>query len=78
LRKDIDLIEQVQRIVTRLIENCSGFEYGERLTITKLTTNETRAIRGDMIDVFNIMNGWESVQESYFFRRDDSWRRGHT
>jgi len=24
------------------------------------------------------MNGWESVQESDFFRRDESGRRGHT
>jgi len=31
-----------------------------------------------MIEVFKIMNGWESVQESDFFRQDESGRRGHT
>jgi len=31
-----------------------------------------------MIEVFKIMNGWGSVQESDFFRRDESGRRGHT
>jgi len=39
---------------------------------------ETRAIWGDMIEVFKIMNGWESVQESDFFRRNESGLRGHT
>jgi len=53
-------------------------EYGERLRETKLTTVETRAIRGDMTEVYKIMNGWESEQESNFFRRDESGRRGHT
>jgi len=53
--------------------------YGERLTATKLTTLETRAIIwGDMIEVFKIMNVWESVLESDFFRWDESGRRGHT
>jgi len=32
-----------------------------------------------MIKVFTIiMNGWERVQESDFFRRDESGRKGHT
>jgi len=30
-----------------------------------------------MIEVFKILNGWERVQESDFFRRDESGRRGH-
>jgi len=28
--------------------------------------------------VFKILNSWERVQESDFFRRDESGRRGHT
>jgi len=68
----------VQRRATRLIDECRGFEYCERLKETKLTTLETRAIRGDMIEVFKILNGWERVQENDFFRRDESGRRGHT
>jgi len=68
----------VQRRGARLIDKCRGFEYGERFTVTKLMTLETRAIWGDMIEVFKIMNGWESVLENDFFRRDESGRRGHT
>jgi len=41
-------------------------------------TLETRAIRGDMREVFKIMNGWESGQESDFFRWDESGQRRHT
>jgi len=43
-----------------------------------LTTLETRAIRGDMIELFTILNGWERVQESDLFRRDESGIKGHT
>jgi len=46
LLKDVKVIEQVQRRATRLIEECRGFEYCQRLKKTKLTTLETRAIRG--------------------------------
>jgi len=28
--------------------------------------------------VFKTMNCWENVNESDFFRRDESWRMGHT
>jgi len=31
-----------------------------------------------MIEMFKILNGWEMVQESDFFKRDESGRRGHT
>jgi len=66
VKKDIDVIERVKRRSTRLIDKCRGFKYEERLTVTKLMTLETRAIRGDMIEVFKIMNGWESVLELQF------------
>jgi len=57
LRKDLGVVERVQRMATRLINKCSGFEYGEILKVPKLTTLETRAINVDMIEVFKIMNG---------------------
>jgi len=59
----------VQRRATRLIDECRGFEYCERLKETKLMTFETRSIRGDMIKV---------CKKSDFFRRDESGIRGHT
>jgi len=59
-------------MATRLIDKSRKFELLERLTDTKLTTLEMRAIRGDL---FKIMNGWDRVQESDFFRRDESGRR---
>jgi len=46
LRKDVDVIEQVQRRATRLIDKCRGIEYDERLKETRLATLEMRSIRG--------------------------------
>jgi len=37
----------------------------ERLKETKLSILETRAIRRDMVEVFKIMNGWESAGERF-------------
>jgi len=66
LRKDVEVIERVQRRATRIIDECRAFEYCKRLKeTTKLTTLKTRAIMGDMIEVFKIMNGWESAGERF-------------
>ena len=54
LRKDIDLLEKVQKRATRLIINDRGLTYRERLKKLGLTTLETR-LRGDMNDVFKIL-----------------------
>ena len=54
LKKDIDLLEKVQKRATRLIINDRGLTYRERLKKLGLTTLETR-LRGDMNDVFKIL-----------------------
>jgi len=62
LRKDIDLLEKVQKRATRLIINDRGLPYGERLTRLGLTTLETRRLRGDLIEVFKIFKGFDDVK----------------
>jgi len=52
LRKDIDLLEKVQKRATRLIINARGLTYGERLKKSGLTTLETRRLSGELIEVF--------------------------
>jgi len=42
LRKDVEVIERVQRGAIILIEKCRGFEYEGRLKETKLATLEAR------------------------------------
>jgi ribonuclease P/MRP protein subunit RPP40 len=63
LQKDIDLIEGVQRRATKLVVGTKGMSYEERLKFLDMTTLETRRIRGDLIEVFEILKGIEDVKE---------------
>jgi ribonuclease P/MRP protein subunit RPP40 len=62
LRKDIDLIEGVQRRATKPVVGTKGMSYEERLKFLDMTTLETRRIRGDLIEVFKILKGIEDVK----------------
>ena len=50
--KYINKLERVQRRATRLISGIRQVSYEERLQQCRLTTLETRRIRGDQIEVF--------------------------
>ena len=52
LRKDIDMLEKVQRRATKLIPWLRDRSYEERLKECGLTTLETRTLRGDQLEVF--------------------------
>ena len=62
LRKDIEILERVQRRATKKAPGLSGYEYEERLKILGLTTLEERRVRGDLIQQFKIVNGIERVK----------------
>ena len=61
LQKDINLLERVQRRVTRMVEGYRELDYFSRLKGLKLTTLETRRLRADMLDVFKIVKGFEGL-----------------
>ena len=63
MSKDIDKLERVQRRATRLISEISSYE--ERFQQCRLTTLETRRIRGDQIEVFKIMHGYEGLNKDF-------------
>jgi len=42
-----------------------------------LTTIETRKLRGDLIEVFKILKGYDDIGEDIFFVRSKSSIRGH-
>lgn len=73
LRKDINLLERVQKRATRMVEGYKGLEYQDRLKGMKLTTLETRRLRADMLEVFKIVKGMEGLKEEFFFEKS---RRG--
>ena len=67
LRKDIDMLEKIQRRATKLIPGLRDLRYEERLKECGLTTLETRRLRGDQIEVFKIFNGYENIDSNIFF-----------
>ena len=51
-KKDIDILERVQRRATKIIQKLRNISYEMRLKECGLTTLETRRLRGDQIEVF--------------------------
>ena len=78
LRKDIDTLEKIQRRATKLIPGLRDMTYEKRLKECGLTTLETRRLRGDQIEVFKILNGYENIDSNLFFEIKESKKtRGH-
>jgi len=65
-RQDINAIEKIQRRATRMVPSLGGIDYETRLSICGLTTLEDRRVRGDLIDVFKMLNGFTDVCETFF------------
>ena len=63
----MELLEGVQRRATKIIQNYDRLSYEDRLQRLDLTTLETRRLRGDMIEVFKILNNFEDVDCTQFF-----------
>ena len=77
-KKDIDKLERIQRRATKMIPDLRDFSYESRLLQCGLTTLETRRLRGDQIEVFKIVNGYEDVDRNMFFKfKEGSRTRGN-
>ena len=55
LRKDINKLERIQKRYTKMIKDCRGKNYQERLKLIGLTSLEERHYRADMIQVFKVL-----------------------
>ena len=51
-------LERVQKRATRMIKNCKKLSYSDRLRYLDIPTLKFRRTRGDMIEVFKILNGF--------------------
>ena len=61
-----------------MIPKLWNISYEMRLKECGLTTLETRRLRGDQIEVFNILNGYEHIDRNIFFTvKEERRTRGH-
>ena len=67
LKKDIEVLEKVQRRATRMVDGYRGMEYEERLKRIGLITLEMRRERADLLEVFKILKGMEGLDKDQFF-----------
>ena len=78
LKKDIFLIENVQRRATKIVRSIRNLSYEERLKHLGLPTLKYRRERNDMIQVYKIMNGIDKLDVNTFFKMStDTRTRGH-
>lgn len=79
LLKDIYKLERVQHRATKFISECRGLNYEDRLRVTGLTTLQDRRDRGDMLEVFKTLKGFNKVDHNQFFKlAESSNTRGHS
>ena len=77
-KKDKDKLERIQRRATKMIPELRDLSYESRLLQCGLATLKTRRLRGDQIEVFKIVNGYEDVDRNMFFKLKEGNRtRGH-
>ena len=60
-RRDIEKLERVQRRATKLIPSIRNKSYNNRLKSLGLQSLETRRMRGQLIEVYKILNNHDSV-----------------
>ena len=79
LKKYRNLVENVQRKLTKHIAGLQEISYEDRLKLIKLPSLEYRLLRGDMIQVFKIANNYYDpiTTHSIFKFSSNSRLRGH-
>ena len=79
LRKDIKVLESVQRRATKLVRSIKHLPYEERLRKLKLMSIENRLRRGDLIETYKLLTNKVSLDPAQFFKRfEDTRTRGHS
>ena len=77
--RDINTLESVQRRATKQVQGLQNLTYPERLKTLNLTTLAYRRLRGDMIEVYKILQGhYDShVDQNLLILSNNHRTRGH-
>lgn len=77
-KKDIDLLERVQRRATKIPPTLKNLPYEDRLKALKLTTLHERRDRGCLIETYKILHGHYTCDIDFFHRDTGPRLRGHS
>ena len=82
-KKHIRKLERLQRMATKMVPEMRGMTYEERLSAMDLPTLESRRERGDLIQVYKLLNEMDIVDNEELLLReevdvDGRKTRGHT
>ena len=77
LTQDIEMLEKVQRRATKMVYGFNDLTYDQRLRRLDIATIKTRRLRGDLIEIFQIIKGFDKVDYLKFFHMSTTGLRGH-
>ena len=76
--KDIDVLEKVQRRVTKLIPSITILSYEARLEELNIHSPLCRRQRGDLIEAYKILNSYQNINpEDIFTLQQGNATKGH-
>ena len=76
-RKNIQLIENIQKKATKIVPELKDLPYEQRLRMLNLPTLLYRRQRFDLIQIFKIINGFDNIDTDKFFTFNDNNTHGH-
>lgn len=77
-KKDIDMLERVQRRATKVPPALRRLPYEDRLKALHLTTLEVRRTRGYLIETYKVLHDHYTCDINFFTRNTNTHLRGHS